>query len=149
MSILRVTRTDDIEAGEIGFPTMYTWIQCFSNYDMAAKEQIGVDFTNISLKDFLKAAISRMDFNFVENTLGVLAKRDADGIKRTPSERSYQMEFYRCVYACLPDGLYCHPDYGILILYLFYGFMLLTYRYFSRSKEFFRFLYQQQQKLGG
>ena len=59
-----------------------------------------------SLDELIKEALTRINSKALTNNLGC----SKDGKKLL--ERAWQMELYRAIYSCLPDGIYISPDVG-------------------------------------
>ncbi|KAL1917895.1 uncharacterized protein VTP21DRAFT_3729 [Calcarisporiella thermophila] len=95
------------DSGRVGFLTNYVYIMCFTKLSEGKKEVIPID--RDQFENFLMESIRRLDAEVVENSLGVLRRK---GDSRLLAERSWQMEFYRTAYSCLPSDYYISPDVG-------------------------------------
>nr|CAG8666230.1 10204_t:CDS:1 [Entrophospora candida] len=94
--------------GRVGFLTNYIFIMCFTKLNQGTKDPI-VPLNVDQFEYFLETTISRLDPDIVENSLGILIRKDKKGLL---AERSWQMEFYRSAYSCLTEDYYISPDVG-------------------------------------
>jgi len=97
-----------VELGRVGFLTNYTFIMCFTKLSQAKKNPIPIK--DDQFENFLVESIKRLDPDIVKNSLGVLSREDDS---RLLAERSWQMEFYRTAYSCLPEEYFISLDVGV------------------------------------
>src|SRR5436305_9980985 len=80
--------------GRVGFLTNYVFIMCFTKLNQGKKDPI-IPLNVDQFEYFLETTISQLDPDIVENSLGILTKKDKNGLL---AER-WQMEFYQSAYS--------------------------------------------------
>ncbi|CAG8823862.1 15370_t:CDS:1, partial [Racocetra fulgida] len=90
-----------LREGRVGFISPVARLLSFFHRCTSVKQPLQDGFT---LQELVREALSRVNSRYLIHNLG----RSKDGMRLL--ERVWQMEFYRAIYSCLPDGMHISPD---------------------------------------